>query len=102
MVRMINIQFNPFMPKTGVSNMVGLIIPSATSMAVTIERKISTPQIFCALDLNVTSPRKIESLCAMLNKIKEGKYKNPNKIYKVPIESNFFNHFVMSSAFVGA
>jgi hypothetical protein len=43
---MIKIQFNPFMPKTGVSKTEGLMIPSATSIAVTIDRKTSTPQIF--------------------------------------------------------
>ena len=96
------IQFNPFMPNTGVSKKAGLIIPNATSTAVTIERKMSTPQIFWILDLKVRSPRKIESLCAMLNEIKEGEHKYPYEVYKVPIESYFFNHFVVSSTFIGA
>jgi hypothetical protein len=43
---MIKIQFNPLMPKTGVSKNEGFMIPNATSTAVTIDRKTSTPQIF--------------------------------------------------------
>ncbi len=100
MVRIIKIQFKPFIPKIGVNKIDGLIIPSATSIAVTIDKKMRTPQIFCAFDLKVTSPRKIESLCAILYKIKEGEYEYPNKVYKVPIQSYFFNHFVMPSTLI--
>jgi len=100
MVSIINIQFKLFIPKTGVIKDAGLTIPRATSIAVTMERKMSTPQIFCSLDLKVTSPRKIESLCAMLYKIKEGEYKYPDEVYKVPIQSNLFNHFVVPTTLV--
>jgi hypothetical protein len=44
--------------------MVGLKIPKATSTTVTIDKKISTPQIFCVLDANVKRPRKIDNLCS--------------------------------------
>ena len=98
---MIKIQFNPFIPKIGVSNMGGLIIPSATSIAVTMDKKMSTPHIFCWLDLKVKSPRKIDSLCAILYQIKEGENKYPNKVDKVPIQAYFFNHFVMAATLVG-
>ena len=62
-VSKINIQFNPFIPKTGFNKKGGFKIPSATSTAVTIDKKIKTPQIFCWLDLNVNKPLNIESLC---------------------------------------
>jgi hypothetical protein len=32
-----------------------------------------------------------------LDQIKQGEYKYPNQVYKVPVETNFFNHLVMSS-----
>ena len=71
-----------------------------------MDRKINTPHIFCWLDLNFKSPLNIASLCScaaicyVLNQIEEGEYKDPNKVYKVPIEPYFFNHFVVSTAFV--
>ena len=37
-----------------------------------------------------------------LNQVEEGEYKYPNQIYKVPIKSYFFNHFIMSSSFISA
>jgi hypothetical protein len=33
-----------------------------------------------------------------LYKVKEQEYKHPNQVYKVPVQSYFFNHEVMSSA----
>ena len=40
----------------------GLIIPKTTSTVVTMVSKISTPQIFCVLDLNLIKPLKISNL----------------------------------------
>ena len=34
-----------------------------------------------------------------LNKVEESKYKDPNKVYKVPVKTYFFNHFIVSSFF---
>src|SRR5436190_21928562 len=34
---------------------------------------------------------------SLLNKVKESKYKDPDQIYKVPVQSNFLNHFVMAT-----
>ena len=38
---------------------------------------------------------------AKLYQVKEGEYKYPYKIYKVPVQTNFFNHLVVFSLFVG-
>ena len=32
-----------------------------------------------------------------LNKIKTKKYKYPNKVHKVPVQTSFFNHQVMTT-----
>ena len=32
-----------------------------------------------------------------LDEVKEGKYKYPNKVYKVPVQTNFLYHFIMTS-----
>lgn len=42
------------------------------------------------------------NLDVKLYKIKECKYKYPHKIDKVPVETNFLNHFVMTSSVVDA
>ena len=34
-----------------------------------------------------------------LNQVKESKYKDPNQVYKVPVETYFFNHFIMTTLF---
>src|SRR6478735_1687605 len=35
-----------------------------------------------------------------LYKIKESKYKDPNEVYKVPIQSDFLHHLIVTSTFV--
>ena len=37
-----------------------------------------------------------------LYQVEEGKHKYPNQVYKVPIQSYFFHHFIMSSTLIGA
>jgi hypothetical protein len=37
----------------------------------------------------------------LLNKVKEGKYKYPNQIDKVPVQSYFLYHFITFSMLVG-
>ena len=104
MVRIIKIQLSHFIPKKGFIKAAGFKIPSATSMMVTKDRKMSTPQIFCWLDLKVRSPLKIDNLCAaaILYQIKECKYKYPNQVNKVPVKTYFFDHFIVPSSFVCA
>ena len=37
-----------------------------------------------------------------LDQIKQGKYKYPNQIYEVPVESNFLYHLVMASLVINS
>lgn len=37
-----------------------------------------------------------------LNQIEESEYKHPNEVYKVPVQTNFLNHFVMAAAVIYA
>ena len=61
-VRIKKIQLINFIERNVFIKTCGLMIPKATSTAVTIERKISTPQIFWTLDLNLIIPLKISNL----------------------------------------
>lgn len=37
-----------------------------------------------------------------LNQIEEGEHKHPHQIYKVPVETYFFHHFIAAAFFVNA
>jgi hypothetical protein len=36
----------------------------------------------------------------ILNEVEECKYEYPNKVYEVPVQTNFLHHFIVSSAVV--
>jgi len=60
-----NIQLSDFIAnKWECVNDSGFMIPRATSIAVTTQRKPKTPQIFDTLDLNFQAPLKISNLCS--------------------------------------
>ena len=33
------------------------------------------------------------------DEVKEGEYKHPDQVYKVPVQTNFFNHLIMAALF---
>jgi hypothetical protein len=35
-----------------------------------------------------------------LNKVKEREHEDPNEVHKVPVKTNFFNHFIMTPSIV--
>lgn len=119
---MINIQFSNFILKREFFvSISGLKIPKITSIAVTKLKKPSTHQILVVFDLKVLPPAhlKIVSLCSCamlyfywipafagitnnLYQIEKCEYEYPDQIYKVPIQSHFFNHFIVPSSFISS
>ena len=38
----------------------------------------------------------------LLNQVETQEHKYPNEIYKVPVKTNFFNHFIVTATLVNA
>lgn len=99
---MIKVKFNRLVPMTFTIITSGLMIPKATSIVVTTKSSQKTNQIRLTeipdiiLSLWAYGPMKL----FLLDQVEEGEDEDPHQVYKVPVQSNFFDHAVVSSALV--